>query len=109
MSAENEYVQRSYILKCLEDSWKNAGISSDARSKFIKWLMKAPCVIAPRPMEKPLVKADTIRMMSDEELADFLCDRSCMLCPIKGDCGGRMEIGRKACEEKWRDYLKQEE
>ena len=66
-----EYVSRNYVLKCLEDSWKNAGIPHEAKSKFTKWLMKAPAVIAPKPMEKPLTNADRIRGMTDEELAKW--------------------------------------
>lgn len=37
-----EYIEREYVLKCMEDSYKNAGISAEAASKVRKWLYKAP-------------------------------------------------------------------
>lgn len=36
------YISREYVLKCMEDSYKNAGISGEAASKVRKWLYKAP-------------------------------------------------------------------
>lgn len=71
MNAE-EYVSRNYVLKCMEDSWKHAGIPADAKSKFTKWLMKAPVVLASQPTSKPMTNADRIRAMTDEELAQFI-------------------------------------
>lgn len=107
-----EYVSRNYVLKCLEDSWKNGGIPYEAKSKFIKWLMKAPAVIAPKPMEKPLTNADRIRMMTGEELADILAS----MCPpgmtptetcfyALGDDSDGVD---SACDLCWLDWLKQE-
>lgn len=37
-----DYIEREYVLKCMEDSYKNAGISAEAASKVRKWLYKAP-------------------------------------------------------------------
>ena len=56
---------------------------------------------------KPTTNADHIRAMSDEELANWVCDRACMLCPIE-DCEGRMEVGRDACRKRWLGWLKAE-
>jgi rubrerythrin len=40
--AEKEYIEREYVLKCMEDSYKNAGISAEAKAKMTRWLNKAP-------------------------------------------------------------------
>lgn len=40
--AEKKYIESEYVLKCMEDSYKNAGISAEAASKVRKWLYKAP-------------------------------------------------------------------
>ena len=56
---------------------------------------------------KPITNADRIRAMTDEKLADFICNHSCAYCPMD-DCDGRMEIGRDACYKRWLDWLKQE-
>ena len=37
-----EYIEREYVLKCMEDSYKNAGISAEAKAKMTRWLNKAP-------------------------------------------------------------------
>lgn len=37
-----EYIDREYVLKCMEDSYKNAGISAEAKAKMTRWLNKAP-------------------------------------------------------------------
>ena len=37
-----DYISREYVLKCMEDSRKNAGISEESASKVRKWLYKAP-------------------------------------------------------------------
>ena len=55
----------------------------------------------------PVTNADRIRTMTDEELAEQVCDHTCMLCPIEG-CEGRIEEGRKKCKQHWLDWLKQE-
>ena len=55
-----------------------------------------------------MTNADKIRAMTDEELADSLCDHACMLCPLADNCGGRMEIGRTACYERWLEWLQKE-
>lgn len=52
-------------------------------------------------------KADRIRSMTDEELADLLCDHACSCCPIVV-CKGRIEVGRKACRKRWLDWLREE-
>ena len=54
-----------------------------------------------------ITNADRVRAMTDEELAELVCDHACMLCPIEG-CEGRMEEGRKKCKQHWLDWLKQE-
>lgn len=51
--------------------------------------------------------ADRVRAMTDEELAELVCDHACMLCPIEG-CEGRMEEGREKCKQRWLEWLKQE-
>lgn len=38
----SEYLERNYVLKCMEDSYKNAGISAEAKAKMTRWLNKAP-------------------------------------------------------------------
>ena len=57
--------------------------------------------------EHRLTNAMKIRLMSDEELANVLCDHACSLCHIPG-CEGRMEVGRDACRQHWTEWLKQE-
>lgn len=37
-----DYISREYVLKCMEDSFKNAGISAEAKAKMTRWLNKAP-------------------------------------------------------------------
>ena len=37
-----EYIEREYVLKCMGDSYKNAGISAEAKAKMTRWLNKAP-------------------------------------------------------------------
>ena len=37
-----DYIEREYVLKCMEDSYKNAGISAEAKAKMTRWLNKAP-------------------------------------------------------------------
>ena len=54
-----------------------------------------------------MTNADRIRAMTDEELAEWECDRSCTICQIE-DCKGRMEEGREKCRQRWLDWLKQE-
>lgn len=54
-----------------------------------------------------MTNADRIKAVTDEELAEWECDRSCMLCPIKG-CEGRMEEGREKCKQHWLKWLKRE-
>jgi len=58
--------------------------------------------------DKPLTNGDRIRAMTDEELADFICqisqccgnDASCSMCPIYDGCAQNV-----MCVERW---LKQE-
>jgi hypothetical protein len=57
--------------------------------------------------KKLLTNADRIRSMTDEELASFAHDHSCIYCPMD-DCDGRVNIGRDACYKRWLDWLKQE-
>ena len=54
-----------------------------------------------------MTNAEKIRTMTDEELAEQVCDHTCMFCPIEG-CEGRIEEGRKKCKQHWLDWLKQE-
>ena len=43
-----DYISREYVLKCMEDSFKNAGISAEAKAKMTRWLNKAPAAdVAP--------------------------------------------------------------
>ena len=51
-----------------------------------------------------MTNADRIRTMTDEELAEWECDRSCLLCPVE-DCNEQMV---KKCKQRWLDWLKQE-
>ena len=37
-----EYIEREYVLKCMNDSYKSAGISAEAKAKMTRWLNKAP-------------------------------------------------------------------
>ena len=54
-----------------------------------------------------MTNGDKIRAMTDEELAEWECDRACFLCPIV-DCAGRIEAGQEKCKQRWLDWLKQE-
>lgn len=40
-----EYISREYVIKCMEDSYKNAGISAEAKAKMTRWLNKAPAAV----------------------------------------------------------------
>ena len=42
MSDTGDYISREYVLKCMEDSYKSAGISAEAKAKMTRWLNKAP-------------------------------------------------------------------
>ena len=37
-----DYISREFVLKCMEDSYKSAGISAEAKAKMTRWLNKAP-------------------------------------------------------------------
>lgn len=37
-----DYISREYVTKCMEDSYKSGGISSEAKAKVTRWLKKAP-------------------------------------------------------------------
>ena len=67
-----------------------------------RWLVK----IMMESKEHNMTNADRVRSMTDEELADIICDRSCAYCPL--DCDGRMSVGRDACYKRWLEWLKQE-
>ena len=55
----------------------------------------------------PITNADRIRAMTDEELAEFLTPVKCVDCHLL-DCGVE-EIGdNRTCEQRIRDWLKQE-
>lgn len=59
------------------------------------------------PMYKAKTNADSIRAMTDEEIADFLCDiGECdRRCPAKiGDCF----FSDSSCRSAWLDWLKEE-
>lgn len=66
------------------------------------WMELPP---APGPT---MTNGDMMRAMTDEELAEWECERSCALCPMEDDCDGKMNIGYLACYKRWRDWLKQE-
>lgn len=68
---------------------------------------KEYCVDGPCTHYTSITNADRIRAMTDEELAEQMCDHTCMLCPIEG-CEGRIEEGRKKCKQYWLDWLKRE-
>lgn len=40
------YVDKEYVLKCMEDSHKNAGLSTEAKAKMTRWLNRAPSIYA---------------------------------------------------------------
>ena len=68
-------------------------------------LMKYCPVYSPKP--KPQTNADHIRSMTDEEIADFLCDiGECdRRCPAKiGDC----IFSDSTCRQAWLEWLKGE-
>lgn len=37
-----KYIEQEYVRKCMEDSYKHAGISAEAKAKMTRWLNKAP-------------------------------------------------------------------
>lgn len=47
-----EYIEREYVLKCMDDSYKSAGISAEVKRKVTRWLSKAPASDV-----RPVVKA----------------------------------------------------
>lgn len=60
-----------------------------------------PYLDYPKP-RKPMTKADRIRSMSDEELADFITDDMCgLICGDPLECEGQ-------CKQKMLDWLKKE-
>lgn len=64
-TAEKEYIKRAYVLKCMEDSYKNAGISAEAKAKMTRWLNKAPAADV-----RPVVLCKDCKYYNDET-----CDR----------------------------------
>ena len=76
-----EYIEREYVLKCMEDSYKNAGISAEAKAKMTRWLNKAPAAdVRPVVRGKWYGEADGY---ADGELVYDMWS-----CPI---CGKRFE------------------
>ena len=60
-----------------------------------------PYLDYPKP-RKPMTKADRMRSMSDEELADFITDDMCgLICGDPLECEGQ-------CKQKMLDWLKKE-
>lgn len=55
-----------------------------------------------------MTNADRIRAMTDEELAGFASDRSCVCCPVVDRDGRMTAIGRDYCYKRWLEWLKQE-
>ena len=92
-----EYIEREYVLKCMEDSYKNAGISAEAASKVRKWLYKAPAADV-RPVVRGKWKYRGQKVI-DDLFPTYACSvchgvipadwrRKCNFCP---NCGARME------------------
>lgn len=56
---------------------------------------------------KLITNADRIRSMTDEELAEFLTPVKCVDCHLL-DCGVGEICDNRTCEQRIRDWLKQE-
>lgn len=93
-----EYIEREYVLKCMEDSYKNAGISAEAKAKMMRWLNKAPAADV-----RPVVPGKWERMFDNDVFGDIHCKcsacgedwwqgpgwfRNANFCP---NCGAMME------------------
>lgn len=63
-----------------------------------------------RKYVEPQTNADSIRAMSDEELAEWMATKtSCMRCPVDLDACHNFEFsGEMSCEEILLDWLKKE-
>lgn len=67
------------------------------------------CVTYSRYNPKPLTNADRIRSMSDEELAEWMCQmqaRDGELCPPKH--GYKLCLTENGCKPCWLEWLKKE-
>ena len=87
--AEKEYIEREYVLKCMEDSYKNAGISAEAKAKMTRWLKKAHATDV-----RPVVRATWKRIDFKPRGHDYECsscrwknDMATHFCP---NCGADM-------------------
>lgn len=63
--------------------------------------------LAWKDKDEPKTKADRIRSMSDEELAEFLRPVKCVDCHLL-DCGVEEMNFKKTCEERILDWLREE-
>lgn len=55
-----------------------------------------------------MTMADSVRQMSDEDLADLLSNSRCSECPMRYKCDGREEVDMVKCYKYWLHYLKSE-
>jgi hypothetical protein len=79
-----DYISRDYVLKCMEDSYKNAGISAEAKAKMTRWLNKAPAADV-----RPVVRGKWI------DMGDFISCSSCNATHLKefeSDYGKAMRL-----------------
>lgn len=76
-----EYIEREYVLKRMEDSYKNAGISAEAKSKMTRWLNKATAADV-----RPVVRAEWYGEADGYADGELVYDM--WSCPV---CGKRFE------------------
>ena len=85
--ASADYISREYVLKCMEDSYKSAGISAEAKAKMTRWLNKAPAADV-----RPVVRGKWVYNDGDNIPYCSECmmpqDSECNFCPT---CGAKME------------------
>ena len=53
MKDSGDYISREYVLKCMGDSYKNAGISAEDKAKMTRWLKNAPVMLFPAADVRP--------------------------------------------------------
>ena len=87
--ASADYISREYVLKCMEDSYKNAGISAAAKAKMTRWLKNAPAADV-----RPVVRGKWTRIDYEPHGHDYKCsacgwknDMPTHFCP---NCGADM-------------------
>lgn len=73
------YVDKEYVLKCMEDSHKNAGLSTEAKAKITRWLNRAPAIYA-----QPIVRCANCKYdMTKKTLIEQLRNCSGNAAPCK--------------------------